>query len=109
MLANILCCGSPDLKPKKKKTSSWQPNEYELMLIKGTWSDDTNDLNNLGMDIYYYIFENNQHVKALFPKIHQHGDGWRDSKDVKMQGYLFATVRGQIYWMLSRFFRPCQK
>ena len=92
MLANILCCGSPEVKPKRQAKSSWKPSEYEAMLLKATWSDGTEELSNLGTDIYMYIFENNPHVRKLFPKIHQHGENWRSSKEVEMQGYLFATV-----------------
>lgn len=60
--------------------------------MKATWSDDNEFLNHLGTEIYMYIFENNHQVKHLFPKIHQHGEDWKASKDVEMQGYLFATV-----------------
>lgn len=92
MFTHILCGGSPELKPKKKNRSSWQPNGYETMLIKATWSDDSEDLNCLGTEIYMYIFENNPRVKELFPKVHNNGDNWKGSKEVGMQGYLFATV-----------------
>jgi hypothetical protein len=92
MLTNILCCGSPEVKPRRKDKSSWKPIEYEAMLIKATWIDENEDLSNLGTEIYMYIFENNPHVRTLFPKIHQHGENWRSSKEVEMQGYLFATV-----------------
>uniref|UniRef100_A0A914C4R8 Globin family profile domain-containing protein n=1 Tax=Acrobeloides nanus TaxID=290746 RepID=A0A914C4R8_9BILA len=66
------------------------------MLLKATWSDEAEDLSNLGIDIYMYIFENNPHVRTLFPKIHQHWENWRSSKEVEMQGYLFATTLARV-------------
>lgn len=90
----MLCCGSlsPQLIQKSTNTSFWQPTEYEIMLIKSTWSDEEEDLANMGSSIYTYIFDNYPEVKNFFPKIHAHGEKWKESKEFHMQGYIFAQV-----------------
>jgi hypothetical protein len=39
-----------------------------------------------------YIFEHNPQAKVLFPKIHQHGDAWRESADFRSQALKFVQA-----------------
>uniref|UniRef100_A0A914ELB0 Globin family profile domain-containing protein n=1 Tax=Acrobeloides nanus TaxID=290746 RepID=A0A914ELB0_9BILA len=94
----MFCCGSlsPELIRRQVDNTSWEPSEYEIMLIKATWSDNEDDLTKLGASIYVYIFENYPEVKHFFPKIHQHGENWKESKEFHMQGYFFAQTLSRV-------------
>jgi hypothetical protein len=94
----MFCCGSlsPELIRRQVDNTSWEPSEYEIMLIKATWSDNEDDLTELGASIYVYIFEN-------YPKIHQHGENWKESKEFHIQGYIFAQVRVSLIECLICF------
>ncbi|KAL3098824.1 hypothetical protein niasHT_024578 [Heterodera trifolii] len=70
----------------------WEPNDYEKELVKRTWSDDFDFLYELGASIYEYIFEHNPQAKQLFPKIHRHGDEWRQSGDFRSQALKFVQT-----------------
>uniref|UniRef100_A0A914GWB4 Globin family profile domain-containing protein n=1 Tax=Globodera rostochiensis TaxID=31243 RepID=A0A914GWB4_GLORO len=70
----------------------WEPNDYEKELVKRTWSDDFDFLYELGAAIYDYIFEHNPQTKQLFPKIHRHGDQWRQSADFRSQALKFVQT-----------------
>uniref|UniRef100_A0A914CX06 Globin family profile domain-containing protein n=1 Tax=Acrobeloides nanus TaxID=290746 RepID=A0A914CX06_9BILA len=94
----MFCCGelSPQLTQKHFDPAFWQPSEYDAMLVKATWSDNEDDLSDLGASIYTYIFENHPEVKNFFTKIHQHGAKWKESKEFHMQGFIFAQTLSKV-------------
>lgn len=71
---------------------AWMPTDYERDLVKQTWSDDFDFLYELGAAIYTYIFEHNPQAKVLFPKIHRHGDKWRESNEFRSQALKFVQT-----------------
>ncbi|KAL3100968.1 hypothetical protein niasHS_001428 [Heterodera schachtii] len=76
----------------EEQVLGWEPNDYEKELVKRTWSDDFDFLYELGASIYDYIFEHNPQAKQLFPKIHRHGDEWRQSADFRSQALKFVQT-----------------
>jgi hypothetical protein len=99
----MFCCGelSPQLIQKQFDPAFWQPSEHDAVLVKATWSDSEDDLSDLGASIYTYIFKNYPEVKNFFPKIHQHGAKWKESKEFHMQGFIFAQVSNK--WKIIFF------
>ncbi|KAI6170855.1 GLOBIN domain-containing protein [Aphelenchoides bicaudatus] len=92
---------SVDETPNQKRTRSidangiieWEPDYEEKELIKLTWSDDFNFLYELGANIYCYIFERMPECKALFPKIHKHGDeNYQESSEFRSQSLKFVQT-----------------
>uniref|UniRef100_A0A914C7N9 Globin family profile domain-containing protein n=1 Tax=Acrobeloides nanus TaxID=290746 RepID=A0A914C7N9_9BILA len=74
----------------------WIPSNTEKVILRKTWSDDFDFLYNLGAKIYIYIFENEPEAKKLFPKIHQHGEKFKESEEFRSQALKFVQVIGLV-------------
>lgn len=63
-------------------------------LLRRTWSDEFDNLYELGSAIYCYIFDHNPNCKQLFPFISKYqGDEWKESKEFRSQALKFVQVR----------------
>ncbi|ULU11594.1 hypothetical protein L3Y34_015193 [Caenorhabditis briggsae] len=83
--------------PFEGNIEKWEPNVYEKELLRRTWSDEFDNLYELGSAIYCYIFDHNPNCKQLFPFISKYqGDEWKESKEFRSQALKFVQTLAQV-------------
>uniref|UniRef100_A0A914C2A2 Globin family profile domain-containing protein n=1 Tax=Acrobeloides nanus TaxID=290746 RepID=A0A914C2A2_9BILA len=86
----------------------WHPTSSEIGLLRETWSDDIDFLYNIGSQIYIYIFEHNPDTIELFPKIHKHGERWKDSPEFRAQSLKFVQTLTMCIELLDKMDRMAE-
>ncbi|GMS86946.1 hypothetical protein PENTCL1PPCAC_9121, partial [Pristionchus entomophagus] len=79
--------------------SEWQSNPSDKALLRDTWSDDWEDLYNLGSDIYLYIFKVMPACKSLFPwipKYEAEGRDFAQGKEFRSQALKFVQTIAHV-------------